>query len=98
MARSFAARGRRGLAVASPVATLLVLAVPSTAGPLPQLPVNPPVHVQLPPPPSLPHVNVARTVVPHTVHPVIGRVTNTPGRVNRTISHTSSRTPSDVGG
>ena len=98
MARSFAARGRRGLAVAAPVATLLVLAVPSTAGPLPQLPVNPPVHVQLPPPPSLPHVNVGPTVVQHTVNPVIDRVNNTTSRVNRTISHTSSGTPSGVGG
>ena len=102
MARSFAARGRRGLAVAAPVATLLVLAVPSTAGPLPQLPVNPPVHVQLPPAPSVPHVNIGPTVVQQTVNPVIDRVNSTTSsaanRVNRTISHTSSGTPSGAGG
>src|SRR2546428_8743515 len=100
MARSFAARGRRGLAVAAPVATLLVLAVPSTAGRLPQLPVHtPPVHVQVP---SVPHVNVGPTVVQHTVNPVIDRVNSTTSSaangVNRTISHTSSGTPSVAGG
>src|SRR5438128_4650548 len=99
MARSFAAYGRRGLAVAAPVASLLVLVVPSPAGPLPQLPVNPPVHV---PVPSVPHVNLGPPVVQQTVNPVIDRVNSTTSsaanRVNRTISHTSSGTPSGGGG
>src|SRR5947209_6397435 len=99
MARSFAAYGRRGLAVAAPVATLLVLVVPSTAGSLPQLPVNPPVHVQVP---SVPHVNLGPPVVQQTVNPVIDRVNSTTSsaanRVNHTISHTSSGTPSGGGG
>src|SRR5436309_15966678 len=75
MARSLAASGRRGLAGVTPIAVLLALSVPSTAGPVQQIQQSlPPVHVQVP---SVPHVNVGPPVVQNTVNPVIDHVNST---------------------